>query len=419
MARAAFFSFPGHGHVNPTLPLVAELVRRGETVDYHCTEDFRGAIAATGARFQVLSGGLERLTALDPKQGMFMLGEVVAEATLNLLPRLIDLLGSDPPDYVLHDSMAPWGRLVARKLGLPAVATYPTFGALPEASPLPPLPLLLLFHGPQNLARNLGHLRRRRSLTRETAMRFGVDDLSFANLVTNPAACNIVFTSERFQMRRAELGDSFHFVGATLSEPPDPTFPLGQIEGRRVVYVSLGTVFNEDARFFRACLEAFGSGDDVVVIAAGKRLDIASLGTLPANSIVRPHVPQLEVLRRSALCICHGGMNTVMGALHHGVPLLIRPQGADNFLNARRVQELGLGRSLGTRDLQPARLRRLGEALMSDVALRARVREIGDSLRTAGGAQRAADIVIRFREQGTATPAAVATRSAPRAPAHS
>ena len=49
MAKAVFFNIPAHGHVNPTLPLVQELVRRGETVIYYAIEDFRRKIEATGA----------------------------------------------------------------------------------------------------------------------------------------------------------------------------------------------------------------------------------------------------------------------------------------------------------------------------------------------------------------------------------
>ena len=67
MARAAFFCFPGSGHVNPTLPLVEELVRRGELVDYYCSGPFRSAIERTVhafARYRGFSMDSKRLTLL-------------------------------------------------------------------------------------------------------------------------------------------------------------------------------------------------------------------------------------------------------------------------------------------------------------------------------------------------------------------
>jgi MGT family glycosyltransferase len=399
MARAAFFCLPGHGHVNPTLPLVLELVRRGETVDYYCTEEFRVAIESTGARFRPLLGVIERVKTLDPTEGMFSFGEFLAAVTVELLPVLLDELEHDRPDYVLYDSMTSWGRLVAQALGLPAITTYASFATLPDKSPLPPIPLLLLFMGVGKVPLNVRRLQRRRELAREAARRFGVDELGFSNIISNPSNCNIVFTSERFQIRRSDLDDRFHFVGASLSEPPDPDFPLSALEGRRVIYVSLGTVFNHDAGFFRSCIEAFSGRDDMVVIGAGKRLDAAALGRLPDNCIVRSHIPQLAVLGRSALFITHGGMNSVTGALFHGVPMLIRPQGADNFIITKRVEQLRLGRRLRAGDLKPARLRRLADELTGDATVRRNIEEVGDSLRAGGGPKRAADVVLHFRDQ--------------------
>jgi MGT family glycosyltransferase len=404
MARAAFFSLPASGHVNPTLPLVEELVRRGERVDYYCSAPFRSAIERTGARFCETPRTLDGLEKTDPFEGLFLLGEFVAQATLEVMPLLESELKKDPPDYILHDTMTPWGRLLAQRLRLPAVSTFPSFAALPEKSPLPPLPILLLVFGPKNIPLNLRRLRRRRELTQETSQRYGVDDLNFANLITNPQPCNIVFTSERFQQKRAMFDDRFHFVGSTLSEAPDPTFPFSELEGRRVIYVSLGTVFNDKPDFFRACLDAFDREDEVVVIGAGKRMDITALGKLPKNAIVRPHVPQLEVLRRAALFITHGGMNSVTAGMYYRVPMLVRPQGADNFTNANRLQELGAGRKISSGDLKPHRLRKLAETMIADANAKRVLADLGESLRSAGGAKRAADVVLAFREQHAAQP---------------
>ena len=399
MARAAFFCFPGSGHVNPTLPLVEELVRRGELVDYYCNAPFRSAIERTGARFREIPRILDGLEATDPFEGLFMLGEFVAGATFEVMALLESELKKEPPDYIIHDTMTPWGRLLAQRLRLPAVATFPSFAALPDKSPLPPLAILLLVFGLKNIPLNLRRLRRRRELTREVAQRYGVDDLSFANLITNPQPCNIVFTSERFQQGRAAFDDRFHFVGSTLSEAPDLTFPFSELEGRRVIYVSLGTVFNDKPDFFRACLDVFDREDEVLVIGAGQRLDLAALGKLPRNAIVRPYVPQLEVLRRATLFITHGGMNSVTAGMYYRVPMLVRPQGADNLINANRLQELGAGRKLSSGDLKPHRLRKLAETVIADANVKRVLADLSESLRSAGGAKRAADVVLAFRDR--------------------
>ncbi len=52
MATAILFGLPAHGQTNPTLPIVAELVRQGEQIIYYSTEEFRAPIEATGADFR-------------------------------------------------------------------------------------------------------------------------------------------------------------------------------------------------------------------------------------------------------------------------------------------------------------------------------------------------------------------------------
>ena len=55
-------------------------------------------------------------------------------------------------------------------------------------------------------------------------------------------------------------------------------------------------------------MEAFGEKPGVsVIMSVGTNTDIAKLGTIPANFYVYPFVPQLEVLKHSALFITHTG----------------------------------------------------------------------------------------------------------------
>ena len=54
MSKVMFFNVPGYGHINPTLPLVEELVNRGEEVIYYSTEKFREKIERTGSHFPTL-----------------------------------------------------------------------------------------------------------------------------------------------------------------------------------------------------------------------------------------------------------------------------------------------------------------------------------------------------------------------------
>jgi len=120
-------------------------------------------------------------------------------------------------------------------------------------------------------------------------------------------------------------------------------FLWDQAPGIRTVYVSLGTLFNTDAAFYRTCFEAFAGEDFQVIMAIGGSVIKESLGTPPPNFVVASHVPQLEVLPRVAAFVTHGGMNSVSESLYCGVPVVVIPQMGEQAVVGRRVEQLGAG----------------------------------------------------------------------------
>jgi MGT family glycosyltransferase len=108
-------------------------------------------------------------------------------------------------------------------------------------------------------------------------------------------------------------------------------------------------------------------------------------------------VPQLEILRRSALFITHGGMNSVSEALLDGVPVIVVPQVGDQYFVAQRVAALGAGVGLTPAQATPERLRALAAQVLGDGSFRDQAGRIGQSLRQAGGYQGAADEVAAFK----------------------
>ncbi len=124
MARGWFYNIPTHGHVNPTLPLVRELVRLGDEVTYFAGPEFAAAIRAAGADYRDYGAdytfGQTRTVAHAILQG-----SQLAEATAALLSGVLAAVGNERPDYLMFDMSAPWGSIAARRFGLPAVASFP------------------------------------------------------------------------------------------------------------------------------------------------------------------------------------------------------------------------------------------------------------------------------------------------------
>ncbi len=101
MAKALFFNVPAYGHINPTLPLVQELTRRGETVIYYAMKEFQQRIESTGAQFldyKEISGatGFDFGTENDPRSfNLIKLARGLIEFTDRNLPHLFPRL-ADP-----------------------------------------------------------------------------------------------------------------------------------------------------------------------------------------------------------------------------------------------------------------------------------------------------------------------------------
>lgn len=117
---------------------------------------------------------------------------------------------------------------------------------------------------------------------------------------------------------------------------------------RQLVYVTLGSVFNQSEGLMRTLISGAAELDVDVVVTTGRNVDPATLGILPANVRAARYIPQTQLLPACAAVACHGGFNTVYGALSVGTPVVVVPLSADQPLNAYLCDSAGLGRSCTT-----------------------------------------------------------------------
>src|SRR3954467_15845795 len=126
MARALFLGLPLHGHTNPSLPLVRELVDRGEEVTYYAADAFAGRIAQAGARYRpyrnAFLGGIK-----DLPERTGQLSWLLMRTTAEVLDAQLPDFRAERPDYLICDAAAAWGRCVAELLGVPVVTSVATF----------------------------------------------------------------------------------------------------------------------------------------------------------------------------------------------------------------------------------------------------------------------------------------------------
>ena len=400
MATLCFLGVPGHGHVNPTLPVVAELSRRGHQVIYYNTPEFREKTERAGATFRPYPEPNISTEELAEMVGALVdvTVRLLAESE-RLLPFTLAELRREQPDVVVFDSICLWGMQAAHLLGLPCVSSISTFVAEGVPGLLRWRDLLhLLRHALPALPRML--LSRRRLIRQ-----YGPEVFPYRHIFPTIGNHNIVYTSREFQPETDFIDDSFHFVGPSLAAATRMAddFPWERIGERRpLVYLAQGTV-HASGDFVRAAFSAFGDHPGQFVLAAGRAAAGAVAGSLmddaPANFIVRPFVPQLELLPHVDLFVSHGGMNSINEALHEGVPLVVLPQQLEQVVNGRQVDAAGAGVVIGDRPpygrVRPAELRRAVERVLADDGYRANAARIGASLRAAGGYREAATVVER------------------------
>ena len=396
MPTAVILNLPEHGHLNATFPLVSELVKRGERVIYYATEPHRDRIEAAGAEFR--SYGEAR--AFEPpahQGGLYSVMAHLIQLTEAVLPRLIGELEQDRPDYLLIDSMCVWGRLVQQITGLPAATLASVF--VPDETTVSVEEMVRLAYGrapKEVLLAGVDALNTYIEVSQRIDHRYGTLSPNIVEFFANRQPLNIVFTSREFHPMGDRYDDSYKFVGPSIAARHDtPDLNFDASDTRPLIYISLGTIFNDQPEFYRNCFEALADSPYRVVLATGSKVDAGSL-TAPANFCVRPYVPQLPVLSQASVFLTHCGMNSASEALWYGVPLVMFPQHGDQHLVASRVAEAGAGLMLPPGDAGPAQIRALVDQAHSDPAFRHNAQRIGESFRAAGGYRRAAEEILAF-----------------------
>ena len=108
------------------------------------------------------------------------------------------------------------------------------------------------------------------------------------------------------------------------------------------VYFTLGTVYNmESGDLFQRVMAGLRDLAADVIVTVGRDLDPDELGPQPPNVHIERFVPQAELLPHCDLVVSHAGSGSVLGALAHGLPMVLIPIGADQPLNAARCRDAG------------------------------------------------------------------------------
>ncbi|NYI04404.1 macrolide family glycosyltransferase [Allostreptomyces psammosilenae] len=382
----AVVGIPAHGHVNPGLAVIRELVERGYRVSYATTDAFAATVAATGATVVPYTSLLPRED--DPEQSWpddaIEAMNLFLRESQAVLPQLEAVWEADRPDLFLYDIAGYPGRLMAEKWGVPAVQLSPTYVAWEGYQEDMADFLGPLFASPAGVAYQ-GEFTR---WLRENGVGLTPDDFT-----GRPRRC-VVLIPKAMQPNAERVSEEVYtFVGPCAGDRADQGGWRTPEDGRPVLLVTLGSAYTNQPEFFRACIAAFGDSRWHVVMSIGRYVDEAALGPVPDNVEVHRWVPQFSVLSQADAFITHAGMGGTVEGLYHGVPMVAVPQAVDQFGNAERIRELGVGRHVPTEEATPEVLREAVDALTADPEVAARLAAIRAEMRREGGTPRAADLI--------------------------
>lgn len=347
----------GYGHLHPLLPIARALADTGHDVAIATNGEIRARAEAAG--FATFAAGISleeafiRLVRNYPGEDYNRVApDVILDWWLPHLfceiitPAMLDdlepLANNWQPDLILHETYELAGPIVAAQMGIPSVSH--TLGLRPGG------------HTLALAAAAAAPLWSRRGLlpdpTAGLYRHLCLDIMPPGLQADSP----MLYPVAAIQPLRP------------ISPPPLPGERLPEWLSKRrhapLIYMTLGTNTNSDITMFQSVRDGLCDLDVDVLMTLGAGRDLEPLGTLPPNIHVADFVPQSLLLPHCALVICHGGAGTTLGALTEGLPLLVLPQGADQYLIAERIVAAGAGIRLAPAAVTPASVRAGVRALL-------------------------------------------------------
>jgi UDP:flavonoid glycosyltransferase YjiC (YdhE family) len=384
---------PAIGHFHAVAPLARAAAAAGHEVEVVTGRGIGHWVARAGLPVREVG---PRWLADGPRTGAFddprRRLRLMSVATGSMVAELVDLLGSRRPDVVLHESLEWAAPLAADAAGVP----YAALGQLPR---LPRALLAETLAGPWNAARSRLGLPPDPGLARLHPYLYLDGYLpSMQPLAADP-----------LQWLRGDPAAAPQ-VGH-LVQPPYYQVPaelpgwLDQLPDRPTVYVTLGTAFHQRPDLFAAVAHGLAGADLNVVMTVGSGVDPDPLVAAGPNIWATSYIPLAAVLERADAVVQHAGYLTTVGALRHGLPMVVVPVAVDQFYHAHRLAAAGVARQLDAGTLDPAAVAGAVRAVLTEPLYRANARRLRDELRGMPPVGHGVALLERLARTGAPVPA--------------
>jgi zeaxanthin glucosyltransferase len=410
MAHFGVLSYRGAGHLNPLAALSRKLLLRGHRVTFFQAPDLESRVREYGFEFSPIG-----MATSSDKHPRINNGHSSTSGIADLRHRIkritdeIDLSLREAPealtragiDVLIIDEIALSGPTLAQMLQLPyflvSTSVPHNFGwAVPRSLSQCNNPISC-FSRLQNALLQVSVFRIRgpiRWKLDKCRQQLGLGAVRELQKVF-PALAHIATLPECLDFPHPILLGNFYYTGPFVdgSARPIVEFPWNRLDGRPLIYVSLGTARKIRPRIFRLIAEACEGLGLQVVISLGGRRSPEMFADLPGDPLVVREAPQLELIKMATIVINHAGINTVLETLMEGKPMIAIPITHDQPALAARLAWLKVAEVIPEKKLSVKQLRLALVKVLNDQGYLDTARELQARIRSTHGLERAVEVI--------------------------
>jgi UDP:flavonoid glycosyltransferase YjiC (YdhE family) len=387
------FTFAGgSGHADPLVPIARALRAAGHTVAFAGRRSAAAVVEAHGFSLFAEPTGtpdgpptISPLLELDMEREYRVLRDGYADRTARVrADRLLELSAGLDPDLIVCDEVDFGSMIAAERLGLPHATV------LVNASGS--------FVRPDVVTEPLDALRAEHGLRPDPGLVMLSRDLVLSPFPPSFRDPAYPLPANALSLRPDGVDPTV--IGVT------PTW-LSRLPDEPTVYFTLGTVFNvESGDLFMRVLSGLQELSINVIVTVGRQIDPEVFGPQPDNVHIERYIPQSALLPHCDLVVNHGGSGSVIGALAHGLPMVVIPMGADQSLNAARCEHLGVGIALDAVRVTPRSVRDAVTVVLDTSAYRVAAERIRDEIAALPEPDAAVPLLERLGGEERAAPSA-------------
>jgi zeaxanthin glucosyltransferase len=404
MPHFGVLSYGGAGHMNPLLALSRRLVARGHRVTFFQRPELEARVGEYGVEFTAIGTVRPLAERNNARFGVADLRyriERIADEMSLFLRDAPDAISRSGIDALIIDEIFLPGPTLAQLLKLPYifVSTFVPHNLgwrVPRSLSQYDNPISI-FGRLRNCLLQVSVLRMHgpvRWTLEQHRRRLGLGSIRELQKVF-PAGAHIAILPKCLDFPRSTIPINFHYTGPFVDQSARPAvdFPWDRLDGRPLIYVSLGTSRKIQASIFRIIAEACEGLGLQIVMSLGGRRDPEMFAGLPGSPLVVREAPQLELITVAAIVITHAGINTILETLMEGKPIIAIPITHDQPAMAARLAWLHVAevipeKRLTAKSLRSAVLRVLHDPSYGDVA-----REMQGKIQSGRGLERAVEVI--------------------------